>query len=174
MRNTGLCSRVRKAFRGRSRGFSMIEVVIAIALLGIIGVSILTALSTATLALIIADQRATAESLARTQMEYIKNAEYIDYSKELSDPERDPDFYGEVTIPDDAVGHNLETKVEPIDPNTHQPYSQKDGNPDVYEFDDGIQQITVTVTYYVVRGDNTMREREYVLVDYKRDPNMQG
>lgn len=54
----------------------MIEVVIAIALIGIIGVAVMSALATASIALIIADERATAESLARSQMEYVKDQGY--------------------------------------------------------------------------------------------------
>ena len=76
MKRVKLNSKARKAFRGRSRGLSMLEVVIAIGLLGIIAVSILTALLTASAALVIADRRATADSLARSQMEYVKNQDF--------------------------------------------------------------------------------------------------
>ena len=60
------------------KGFTLIEVMIAIALLGIIAVAFLGALATASRALVIADERATAESLARSQMEYVKNQDYKD------------------------------------------------------------------------------------------------
>lgn len=58
------------------KGFGLIEVVIALLLLGIIGVALLSGLATASKALVIADERATAESLARSQMEYVKNQPY--------------------------------------------------------------------------------------------------
>jgi prepilin-type N-terminal cleavage/methylation domain-containing protein len=77
MRRIRLNSRARKAFLGRSRGFTLIEVVVAVALLGIIGVTVLSGLSTAAASLILADRRATAESLARSQMEYVKNQGYV-------------------------------------------------------------------------------------------------
>jgi len=159
MKKLRLNSQARKAFQGSSRGFSLIEVVIAIALIGIIAVAVLSALSTASIVLIIADKRATAESLARSQMEYVKNQGYIDYSKELSAPEREPDFYGQIPIPSEVGDYTLETKAEPINasnttdittnPNTppHQPYPKKIGSPDVYQKDDGIQKITVIVSY---------------------------
>ena len=68
-----LHSRVRKAFQGRSRGFTLIDILISVALVGIIAIAFLSALSTASTVLIITDEQATAESLARSQMEDIKN-----------------------------------------------------------------------------------------------------
>jgi prepilin-type N-terminal cleavage/methylation domain-containing protein len=53
------------------RGVSLIEVVIAIGLLGIVAVALANGLSGSSKALITADERTTAESLARTQMESI-------------------------------------------------------------------------------------------------------
>jgi prepilin-type N-terminal cleavage/methylation domain-containing protein len=76
MKKLRLSSRVRRAFQGSSRGFTLIEVVVAIGLMGIIAISVLGALSTASMALLTADQQATAESLARSQMEYVKNQIY--------------------------------------------------------------------------------------------------
>jgi prepilin-type N-terminal cleavage/methylation domain-containing protein len=53
------------------RGFSLIEVVIAIGLLGIVGVALSRGLSGSSKALITADERTISESLARSQMESI-------------------------------------------------------------------------------------------------------
>ena len=52
------------------------EVIIAIALLAIVAVAILSGLSTGSRAIFVADERATAESLARTEMEYVRNQDY--------------------------------------------------------------------------------------------------
>jgi len=159
MKRVKLGSRARRAFEGRSRGFSLIEVVIAIALIGIIGATILSALSTATLALIIADMRATAESIARTQMESIKNEKpYIDYS--------DPGHGEYAKIEEYPEHYDIGITVEPINPDTYEPYPYYEGE-GRFQRDDGIQLITVTVTYYTLRGDNRMREQTYTLEDYK-------
>jgi len=130
MKKLRLGSKVRKGFRGGSRGFSMLEVVIAIALLGIIAVSVLSALQTAALALISADRRATAESLARTQMEWVR---YSDYDNpEEGNPEYSLDPQIESALPPD---YSVDTTAIRLD---------KDGNPNT---DDGIQEITVTVSH---------------------------
>lgn len=60
------------------KGFALIEVVIAIAIMGIIAAAFMSALAGASRALFIADERATAESLARSQLEYIKSQDYSD------------------------------------------------------------------------------------------------
>ena len=163
MKKLRLSIKAKSAWQGSSRGFSMLEVVIAIALLGIIAVSVLTALSTATAALIIADSRATAEGLARSQMEYIKNQGsqdgYIDYSES---------GHGEY----DEIGgytenYDLDVTVEPINPATYEPYPYDEGE-GAFQYDVGIQLITVTVTYYIIGGENQEVEREYTLEDYLR------
>jgi len=58
------------------KGFTLIEVIIAMALLAIVAVAILSGLSTGSRAIFVADERATAESLARSQMEYVKKLSY--------------------------------------------------------------------------------------------------
>jgi prepilin-type N-terminal cleavage/methylation domain-containing protein len=150
MKRIRLNSWVRKAFQGGSQGFTLIEVVIAIALIGLIGAAVLSALSTASLALIIADERATAESVARTQMEYVKDNNSNPYDSE------DPQSYEHNPVESgEHPGYFISVSAEPL----HNP-------------DDGIQEITVIVTYYTVRGDNGMREQKYILVDYKRNPEV--
>ena len=67
-----------KELKRSQRGFTLIEVILAIALLGIIAVAFLSAMGTGSLSLFIADERATAESLARSQLEYVKNQDYED------------------------------------------------------------------------------------------------
>lgn len=59
------------------KGFGLVEVLVSIALLGIIAVAFLLAINVASRAILIADERTTAESLARGQMEYIKEQDYI-------------------------------------------------------------------------------------------------
>lgn len=105
--------------RGKEAGVSLIETLIALALLGIIAATFLSGLTTAAKATFIADERATAESLARSQMEYVKS---LDYQYAASEYPVDP----ELTIPEGWV----------VPPPVVEP---------LHDTDDGIQKITVTV-----------------------------
>ena len=132
------------------KGFSLIEVMIAIALLGIIAIAFLGALSTGSKAIFIADKQATAESLARTEMEYVKSQDYIDYSE---DPH---DVYDTISTP---TGYSVNFSAVPFDPDTGLPYSQVGG---IFEQDDGIQKITVKVDHQaqeviILEGYKTLR-----------------
>lgn len=156
MKKLRLGVKARNSFRGSSRGFTLIEVVIAIALIGIVGAAILSALSTASLALIIADTRATAESIARTQMEYVKNQEYEPapnggvwvYSK-LPDIDI-PEGYSILSM--NRVGETPDVVGVPWD----------SGNNTAAHVDAGLQRIKL-----VIKHD----DKEIVtLEDYKRQP----
>ena len=94
-------------------------------LLGIIGIAFLTGLSTASKATFLADERATAESLARSQMEDVKNQDY-DAS------------YAEISVPD---GYDIDITAENFD-------ADGDGTIEVPGEDDGIQKITVKIYHH--------------------------
>ncbi len=108
------------------KGFTLIEVVIAIALLGIIASGFLMALSGATKAILVADERTTAESLARSQMEYVKNQTYDDTNN--------PPQYSQ--LPSIPTDYTIALTAERLDP-------EGDGTGD----DDGLQKITVTISH---------------------------
>jgi prepilin-type N-terminal cleavage/methylation domain-containing protein len=122
------------------KGFNLMEVALAMALLGIVAVAYLGAMATGSRAIIIADERATAESLARTQMEYVRQQDYIDYSK---DPHGD---YYTISTP---AYYIVDLSVTPFDPDTGDPYGQAGG---VFDQDDGIQNITVTI-YHIIEEE---------------------
>jgi len=105
------------------KGTTLIEVLIAIAILGVIAVPFLTALSTSSRALIIADERTTAESLVRSEIEYVRSCDYD------NETVSHPASYEHADVPSpDYPGYNVSVDVEALN------------DPDV-----GIQKITVTV-----------------------------
>ena len=58
------------------KGFALLEAITGLGLLGIVAVFFLSTIGTATQATVIADKQVTAESVARSQIEYIKACEY--------------------------------------------------------------------------------------------------
>jgi prepilin-type N-terminal cleavage/methylation domain-containing protein len=168
MKRVRLISRIRRAFRGSSRGFSLIEVTIAIALIGVIAVAILGAVSYASTVLIITDRQATAESLAKSQMEYVKNQGYEEapnggvatYSK-ITEITEIP--YGYTISGLNRTGEDVNIRGIPW---------SSGNNTDVYE-DSGLQKITVIVKYEIVRPENKVVEEQFVLEGYKRQSGVE-
>ncbi len=142
------------------KGFTLIEVIVALALLGIISIAFLGGLATASKAIIIADERATAESLARSQMEYVKSQVYsiAPWAYELplhtpSNPPPDPPSWwvtNTPALPEGYDGYTVNVDAEPL-------YDPDDGS-----ILDGIQKIIVTV-------EHPDGETVIILEDYKVD-----
>ncbi len=118
-------------FRGES-GTTLLETLVALAILGIISVAFLSGLTTTSRAAVISDRRATAESLAQSQLETVKQAVYVYEATQ----------YTPIQVPDDVsyTGFSAAIVAEAIE------------SPD-----DGVQKITVTITrsgedIYVLQG----------------------
>jgi len=112
--------KIRRLLRGNSRGVTLIEALVAMAIVSIIAVAFLGGLATASRSAARADIRTNAESLARTQMEYVKSQSYSE-----------PDW--EYEVPHN--GYRIEVKAQalPKDEDTWFPT---------------IQQIKVTVFHH--------------------------
>jgi len=139
------------------RGFSLIEVLVALALLGIIAVAFLGGLANASKAIFIADERATSESLARSQMEYVKNQDYI------SAPEDGEVTYAKITeIPEGYTIWSVNRAGDTVEDIIGVPW---DSDPLVNQpvpIDAWLQKITVTVIH------NNNNDKEVItLEDYK-------
>ncbi len=102
----------------RESGVTLLETVVALAILGTIAVTFLSGLVITTKAAFTTDERATAESLAQSQMEGVKNASY------------NAAGYSPAPIPTgkDYINYSADITAESL--NTP---------------DEGIQKITVTV-----------------------------
>ena len=71
------------------KGFSLVEVLISLALIGIIGVAFLSSLATASNVTFTTDEKETAKNLAELQMEYVKGQAYASSYTPASIP---PDY----------------------------------------------------------------------------------
>jgi prepilin-type N-terminal cleavage/methylation domain-containing protein len=99
------------------RGFTLIEVLVALAILGVITVTFLHGLSIASHGVAISDERETAKNLAESQMEYVKSQAYAD-------------SYAIAPIPSEYTDYSVDIIVSDI--------ASRDGN---------IQNITVLVKH---------------------------
>lgn len=139
----------------RQKGFSLIEVIIALGLLGIVGIAFLGALATSSSAIIVNDERATAESLARSEMEYVKSQPYSSapWSYKLPLPGEWP----EESLPDWWDPDN-----PPTPPEGYENYTAAVAAEPVHSGDDdGLQEITVTVTFL----EGTDEEKEVIVLE---------
>ena len=104
----------------RELGITFLETVIALAILGVVSVSFLNGLTSASKSVFIVDEKTTAGSLAQSQMEWIKNASYS----------YNATSYSAAPIPDgkDYLQYSSVVSAEPV----HTP-------------DDGLQKITVSI-----------------------------
>ncbi|MCK4387926.1 MAG: type II secretion system protein [Dehalococcoidia bacterium] len=125
-----------QAFASRESGITLIETVVALAIMSTIAVTFLSGLATTYKAAFIVDEQATAESLAQSQMEWTQNVDYV-YSTTQ---------YSSASIPSgrDYINYSATITAEPL----HNP-------------DDGIQKITVTVK----RFDETVTRLQSYKVD---------
>ena len=115
---------------GKQKGLTLVEVLIAVAVLAIIASGIFTALHVSLRTTAIANERTTAESLTRTQLEYIKQCDYDDINN--------PPVYGldPTIIATMPAGFSMVVTAERLDPSNN-------GTDD----DEGIQKVTVGVSY---------------------------
>ncbi len=128
--------RLIRKLRRNEIGTSLVETAVALAILGAVGVTFLSGLATTSKAVVLADEQATAESIAWSQMESVKNASYVSGAA----------TYSAEPLPSnkDYLNYSVVITAQPL----HTP-------------DDGIQKITVTVS----RSGNVIIRLEGYKVD---------
>lgn len=111
-----------RIFAYRESGMTLIETIVALAILGAISVTLLSGLATTSKAMFTTDEQTTAESMAQSQMEWLKNTDYV----------YDATQYSPAPMPNgkDYINYSVVITAEPL----HNP-------------DDGIQKITVTIKH---------------------------
>lgn len=134
----------------KEKGQTLIEVVIALAVLGLITTSVFQALNISLTATGIVNQRTTAESLTRSELEYIKNHAYVYWQYDPDAGSTPPDYGIDpgLTIP---PGCSISPIAVPIHPGTHELlFDPQTGDPLVIppQQDQGMQEITVSVYFH--------------------------
>jgi type II secretion system protein I len=99
------------------KGFTLIEVLVAVAIIGIGGVAFFSGFNTVSKGTFIIDERETAKNLAESQMEYVKTQPYS------------ASYNPSSILSNEYIGYSANISVAAI--------ASRDGN---------IQKITVTVT----------------------------
>ncbi len=125
------------------RGMTLLETLVAVAIMGAVAVTFLTALAMSSKAAMISQERVTAESLAQSQTEYVKMLSY--------DEDSNPPVYAvdpSLVIP---AGYAIQVTGERVDLDP------------AHAGDDGLQKITVVVN----RGGNAL----FTIISYKRNNN---
>lgn len=104
------------------KGQTLIEVLIAIVILGMVAAPFLTALSVSSRSIMIADEKTTAECLTRSELEYVKNSIYnfTGFSYVIPDtPDNPPPWDPTRTALEDCYeGYSVNVTGVPIDIDT--------------------------------------------------------
>jgi type II secretion system protein I len=110
-------------FTDQESGMTLVETLVALAILGAVAVSFLNGMTAASESTFIADEQTTAENLARNQMEEVRTADYVYGATE----------YPPAPMPNgkDYINYSAVITAEPLN------------NPD-----DGIQKITVSIKHF--------------------------
>lgn len=107
-------------------GFTLMEILIALAILAAAAVTFLVGITTSSKAVMISRESVTVESLSKSQIERVKSWAY---------DTNDPPNYQAARLTDIPTGYDIQISAVRLDP-------ENDGLAD----DDGLQQITVTIT----------------------------
>ena len=110
-----------KKIRQEESGFTLLETLVAMTIFGLVAVVFLMGLSISSKAVMVSQNRVTAESIAKNQMEDTKAQAYV----------VDASAYPEITLSQDMIdqGYYISVEAEPLN------------SPD-----DGLQKITVDVS----------------------------
>ncbi len=142
----------RRAFRSSSSGTTLLEVVIAVVVLGFMLAAIPPAMIMISNAQFRQNELRIAENLTRSQFEYIKAQPYNNGTLSST-------LYNQVSRPS---GYSMQVAYDWIDPSTG----------DITTINEGIQKVTITVFGWRIAPNNDLK---YILrtTDYKVDRSLQ-
>ena len=134
---------------GSQLGMTLIEILVALGILAAVAVVFLLGMSTSSKAVMVSQKSVAAESLAKSEMEYVKSVTYLNAPWNYDLPSNPPSWDPTHSLPSGYGGYSVQVNAAQMEVNPANPAGE----------DDGIQKITVTVTY---NG-----ETAFTLVGYK-------
>jgi prepilin-type N-terminal cleavage/methylation domain-containing protein len=168
----------KKIFCGTSRGFTLVEVVIAIVVLGMMVAAIPTSMIVISNAQFRQNESRIGENIARSQFEYIKAQPYI-WGNETSINDQTGKHervsYDSIDLTGELESYGIRVLAEPIDPVTRE--RLRDIYGEAYDGQDGgVQEIEITVfgwrndeegdARYIFRIINYKVAREFEISGY--------
>ena len=111
-------------------GITLVETLIALAIMGVVAMVFPTVMAQSSKAVMVSQNSVTAESLAKSEMEYVKSTYYLNAHWDYQLPSNPPSWDPERSLPAGYDGYSVQVNADLV-PN--------------HDSDDGIQQITVTV-----------------------------
>jgi prepilin-type N-terminal cleavage/methylation domain-containing protein len=132
---------------GSQLGMTLIEVLVALGILAAVAVVFLLGMSTSSKAVMVSQESVAADSLAKSELEYVKSTQYHNAPWNYQLPSNPPSWDPSHALPSGSGGYSLEVNAALVPGHTS---------------DDGIQKITITVTH---DGEAT-----FTLVGYKVKP----
>ena len=122
------------------RGMTLIELLIALAIMALAGVALLASLTTGFQGIMASDRSVTKESLAKSEMECVKSMEYTDAPWDYQLPGDPPYWDPGRDISGAYAGYTVQVNANLISG---------------HDSDDGIQQITIIVSHVDTGGRAT-------------------
>lgn len=119
-----------RPFRRSERGMTLIEIIVALGILAAVAVVFLLGITTSSKAVMTSRERVSVDSLAKSQLEFIKSQPYD------ADMDHNPPQYQELPAAQIPDGYDIAINAERLDP-------KEDGLGN----DDGLQQVTIAISY---------------------------
>jgi prepilin-type N-terminal cleavage/methylation domain-containing protein len=117
--------------RNTERGMTLIEVLIAMGILAAVAVVFLVGMSVSSKGVIVSQERVAVDSLAKSELEYVKSTTYNNVPWSYQLPSGHPTWDPGHSLPNGYNGYSVQVTAALVTGHTT---------------DDGIQQITITIT----------------------------
>jgi prepilin-type N-terminal cleavage/methylation domain-containing protein len=131
------------------QGLTLIEILVALGIIAAVAAVFLAGMATSSKAVIISQERVAAESLSKSELEYVKSLAYRDATWSYTLPSDPPSWDLTHALPDGYAGYSIQVDATQIEIDPDNPVGD----------DDGLQRITININY---RGDPS-----FTLVGYK-------